>query len=103
MSIEAVAGKNPVSHVGKIYNVVARQIAELVVAELSEITRAHCFMVSRIGAPVTCPAIVAISVFVRDNRPVAELRNQIEAIAADRIARIPALVDDFVSGNIELF
>ncbi len=103
MSLEAAAGKNPVSHVGKIYSVVARQIAESVVTELSEIARARCFMVSRIGALVTSPAIVAINVAARDGRPVAELRNQIEAIAADRINRIPALVDDFVTGNIELF
>ena len=103
MSLEAAAGKNPVSHVGKIYNVVARQIAESVVTELSEIARARCFMVSRIGALVTSPATVAINVAARDGRPVAELRNQIEAIAADRINRIPALVDDFVTGNIELF
>jgi S-adenosylmethionine synthetase len=103
MSLEAAAGKNPVSHVGKIYSVVARQIAESVVTELSEIARARCFMVSQIGALVTSPAIVAINVAARDGRPVAELRNQIEAIAADRINRIPALVDDFVTGRIELF
>ena len=103
MTLEAAAGKNPVSHVGKIYSVVARQIAQSLVTELSEIARARCFMVSRIGALVTSPAIVAINVAARDGRPVAELRNQIEAIAADRINRIPALVDDFVTGNIELF
>ncbi len=28
MSIEAIAGKNPVNHVGKIYNVIAQQVAE---------------------------------------------------------------------------
>jgi S-adenosylmethionine synthetase len=103
MSLEAAAGKNPVSHVGKIYNVVAGQIAEALVAELPDIMRARCLMVSRIGALVTCPAIVAIKAAMRDGRPVADLRDQIEAIATDRIDRIPKLVDDFVTGKIKLF
>jgi len=103
MSIEAAAGKNPVSHVGKIYNVVARQIAESAVAEVHEITRARCLIVSQIGAPVTCPAHIAIDIATHDRRSVTEVRKHIEAIAADRLARIPALADDFVSEKIELF
>ena len=51
MSLEAAAGKNPVSHVGKIYNVLARDIAEAIIAEIPEIDSAQCLMVSRIGAP----------------------------------------------------
>jgi len=103
MSLEAAAGKNPVSHVGKIYNVVARQIAETVIAEIPEIARARCLMVGRIGAPVTCPAIVSINIAASGGRPVTELHGRIEEIAADRIARISALADDLVTGSIELF
>jgi len=42
MSLEAAAGKNPVSHVGKIYNVVAHQIAEALAATPEEIARVEC-------------------------------------------------------------
>ena len=51
MSLEAAAGKNPVTHVGKIYNVVARDISEALVAAVPEISHAQCLMVSRIGSP----------------------------------------------------
>ena len=103
MSLEAAAGKNPVSHVGKIYSVLARQIAEAVVAEVKDVRHAECLLVSQIGAPVTRPAIVAVNVVMPDNRRAPEVRKAIEAIAADRIARVPALIEDFVSGRIELF
>jgi S-adenosylmethionine synthetase len=103
MSLEGAAGKNPVSHVGKIYNVVSRQIAASIVAEIFEIVHAECLLVGQIGAPVTRPAIVAIKVAAHDRRQVAELHNRIEAIAADHIAGIPALIEDFVAGNIEVF
>jgi S-adenosylmethionine synthetase len=103
MSLEAAAGKNPVSHVGKIYSVVSRQLAESVAAEISEIAHARCLMVGQIGAPVTRPAVIAVDIVTQDGRSVAGLRNQIEAVVADRMARIPALADDFVNGTIELF
>jgi S-adenosylmethionine synthetase len=103
MSLEAAAGKNPVSHVGKIYSVVSRQIAEAVVADVPVVTHARCQMVSRIGAPITSPAVVAVDIVTRDGAVTARLRNQVEAIVADRLTRIPMLTDDFVNGTIELF
>ncbi len=57
MSLEAAAGKNPFSHVGKIYNVLAKEIAEALVSERSEIVAAECVMVSKIGTSVSSPAL----------------------------------------------
>lgn len=60
MTLEAAAGKNAVSHVGKIYNLVATRIAESVAGELARGADATCVLVSRIGAPVDDPAAVDI-------------------------------------------
>lgn len=103
MSLEAAAGKNPVSHVGKLYNVIARTVAEAIIAELPQAARAQCLIVSRIGAPVTSPALVSIKVTLRDGRAVSPFDAQIRAITADCIGRIPGLIEDFVGGKIELF
>jgi S-adenosylmethionine synthetase len=103
MSLEAAAGKNPVTHVGKVYNVVARDIAETLVGTVPEITRAECLMVSSIGAPVSEPAIMHIKLATRAGAPADGLRPRVEEIAADRLASIPSLVDAFVAGTIELF
>jgi S-adenosylmethionine synthetase len=103
MSLEAAAGKNPITHVGKIYNVVARDIAEGLVATVPEIATAQCLMVSSIGAPVSEPAIVHIKIATRNGAPVDGLRTRVEEVAADRLASIPGLVDAFVAGTIELF
>jgi S-adenosylmethionine synthetase len=45
MSLEAAAGKNPVAHVGKLYNVVARDVHESIVASNPSIAGARCSMV----------------------------------------------------------
>jgi S-adenosylmethionine synthetase len=108
MSLEAAAGKNPVSHVGKIYNVVAGEIAESVVAMSSDIRSAECLMVSKIGAPVTNPAIVQIKLATVDKIPALQFTAKAEEIAAERLDNIPRLViprlvDEFVAGRIEIF
>jgi S-adenosylmethionine synthetase len=103
MSLEAAAGKNPVSHVGKIYNIAARDIAEAICAALSEIAAAECMLVSRIGDPVTRPALVQLKVATRDGLPIAKIRRSVEAITADRLSRIPKLIEDFVAGRIATF
>jgi S-adenosylmethionine synthetase len=103
MSLEAAAGKNPVSHVGKIYNVLARNIAEAIITTIPEVESAQCLMVSRIGAPVTLPAMVEIKIATREGVPVAGFQAGIEALVGDRIARIPELISGFVAGSISVF
>lgn len=103
MSLEAAAGKNPVSHVGKIYNVLARNIAEAIIAAIPEVESAQCLMVSRIGAPVTLPAVVEIKIATLEGVPVTALQARIDALVGDRVARIPELVSGFVAGSISVF
>lgn len=61
MSMEASAGKNPVSHVGKIYNVVSMLIAQDLV-EIEGLNDATCVMVSQIGKPITEPQFISIKI-----------------------------------------
>jgi S-adenosylmethionine synthetase len=103
MSLEAAAGKNPVTHVGKIYNVVSRNIADALVAAVPEIAGAQCLMVSSIGAPVSEPAIMHIKLATRNGAPAVALKAHVEEIVAERLASIPDLLDAFVAGRIELF
>jgi S-adenosylmethionine synthetase len=103
MSLEAAAGKNPVTHVGKIYNVVARRVAESLAAASDEISTAECLMISRIGAPVTSPALVHIRVATVDGSPPDRFRNLAADITIDHLERIPRLIEQFMAGTIEVF
>ena len=103
MSLEAAAGKNPVSHVGKIYNVIAREVAEWLVANVSEIVAAQCLMVSRIGQPLDNPALVQVRLATRGGRPPVEFEARVDEIVTDCFDRLPMLIEDFVTGVIETF
>ena len=103
MSLEAVAGKNPVSHIGKIYNVLARQIAETIVSTLPQVSAAQCYMVSEIGTPITTPGITHVRLAVRDGSPVSRLERAVGEIVRQELQGTAALVDRLVAGTIALF
>lgn len=82
MSLEAAAGKNPVSHVGKIYNYFAMNLSRAIV-EQGFADAAQVFVVSQIGKPIDEPQILHLRL---QNRQ-AEVR-QIETLARERLAGI---------------
>jgi S-adenosylmethionine synthetase len=103
MSLEAAAGKNPVTHVGKIYNVLAREIAEAVVREIPGVAAARCLLVSRIGTPINTPALLHLQLQTKDGLPVEQVRLSAEAIASSTLMRTSTLVDEFVDGTIDIY
>jgi len=54
--LEAAAGKNPVSHVGKIYNFKGQEIADKI-NKLFHPEQVHVQLVSQIGKPVNQPFV----------------------------------------------
>ena len=60
MSAEAASGKNPVSHIGRIYNHLAFKIADHIHEELS-IPDVYVHMVNRIGDRIDEPSIVNVN------------------------------------------
>jgi len=89
MTLEAAAGKNPVSHVGKIYSAVAGIIANRVVKEIEEIEEAYVYLVSQIGKPITEPQ--ACDVKIRTKRDIKGIDELIKKIAEVEISQIPQI------------
>ena len=82
MSLEAVAGKNPVNHTGKLYNVFAQSLArEIVEQNLSD--HASVFAVSQIGKPVNEPYALDIRIGNDANQGL------IKQLAADLLSELP--------------
>ena len=66
MTMESVAGKNPVNHVGKLYNIAAGLIADVIARELPEVAAAECYLVSRIGHPIDDPQAADVRIQLKD-------------------------------------
>ncbi|MHA2142892.1 MAG: methionine adenosyltransferase [Candidatus Thorarchaeota archaeon] len=101
MTLEAAAGKNPVSHVGKTYNVAAREIVEKVVTEHPDLTQAYCYIVSQIGAPITEPKAINVELF--GDCDLDKVRGSVESISDEVIAKLPLVWQGFVKRQYQLW
>lgn len=59
-------------------------------------------MVSKIGPPVTDPAMIHIRLAVMDGIPVTQFKQRALEIATDHLEHVPLLVEDIIGGKIEL-
>jgi S-adenosylmethionine synthetase len=103
MSMEAVAGKNPLTHVGKLYNVLAREIAEDLVASLEGVSAARCYLSSEIGRPIDEPRLVHVEIETRAGLPAAELAGPVEQMVRAHLCALAQLSERIVEGGVQLF
>lgn len=99
MSLEAAAGKNPCSHVGKIYNVLAHRIAQRICTELPEARRASVQLLSTIGAPIDEPQAAVVELAAGS----AELQKRVAALVDEELDRVGDVVAELERGAIPLF
>jgi S-adenosylmethionine synthetase len=96
MSLEASAGKNPINHVGKIYNLLGNLIANDVVKETGgNIKEIHVRILSQIGKPVDQPQIASLQILPADGVKLAQVKGKAEAVAEswfDKVDTIPRLL-----------
>ena len=103
MTLEAVAGKNPITHVGKLYNVLAGKMAAALIEEFPEITQAQCALVSQIGCPIDKPQIVDVRVRTEDDYPVDALTPGIRGCIETQLAAITTLWESIVGEEVTLY
>jgi S-adenosylmethionine synthetase len=101
MTMESAAGKNPVSHVGKLYNLVAGRIASSIVAERRDVADASCVMLSQIGRPVDDPQLVDVEL-ATEAEP-ASLQRAVAEIARAQLGQMRALRDELMSERLPVY
>ena len=88
MSLEATAGKNPVSHPGRLYQIAAMRIAAAVVQNVEEIAGAECYLTSRIGRPITDPQIAEVRVRLTSPAPAGRVSARVRALVEAELQRL---------------
>ncbi len=95
MSLEAACGKNPISHVGKIYNFFAQQTAEKLVSEIEELKEAYVFLVSRIGSPINEPQTILLK--LRAEGDFSRVSSRARELVKEELETIPSYYEKIVS------
>ena len=101
MTMEAIAGKNPVSHVGKIYNVMAQKIAADI-AETEGVAEAYVTLVSKIGSPISQPLLRGVEI-CGEMELTAAVEAKVNSILDWHLESADDLVEQFVEGRLTLF
>ena len=97
MTLEAVAGKNPITHVGKLYSTAANYMASALVAEVPQVSEAECLLVSQIGTPIDRPRFVHLRVKYDKMTLPPDIEDRIRSVTEHEIARIPELWKSFLA------
>ena len=103
MSLEAAAGKNPVNHVGKIYNVLAGDIARKVCDETKGLKEVYVKLLSQIGKPIDQPLVADVQVLLDRESSLGAVKAGIESIVDDELTNIRKITDAVVARKVMLY
>lgn len=106
MSLEAVAGKNPVNHVGKIYNVFALELSKEIYSELSDyLEEVYVRILSKIGVEITNPQIVNVMYVPKKKVDKKTINSEISRIIQRNFTpdRFKNLTKEILEGKYLLF
>ena len=106
MSLEAVCGKNPINHVGKLYNILSTEMArEIIKRGQGNIIEAHVKLLSQIGRPITDPWISSIELIPADNVNFDSVKKIAEEVLAERLSKenFIDLRKRLIAGKVQVF
>ena len=102
-SMEAIAGKNPVNHVGKLYNVLAQRICNDIDDQLEEVQQVRCLLLSRIGQRIDRPSMVELHLQTTSGATTSALEAAAQTIVNRHLQGITGLVKEFAAGSVRVF
>lgn len=103
MSLEAAAGKNPFNHVGKIYAVLANEIAADAVKIYPDIEECNVSIVSQIGRPINDPKHMNIRIKMNGSTKADSIANKVVQLGEESLENIGFLTKEILAGKHTLF
>lgn len=99
VSSEAAAGKNPVSHVGKIYNVLSHRIANEIYTNVPDVKEVYVWLLSQIGEPIDQPKIAAAQV-IMERGSLEDVEREVNEVIDSELANIQEFCMELAYGKI---
>jgi S-adenosylmethionine synthetase len=88
MSTEAAAGKNPVSHVGKIYTLLTHRIAAQIYASVPGLREVYVWLCSQIGQPIDQPMIASAQLVLQQGVALGDVKPAVKATIEHELTMI---------------
>jgi S-adenosylmethionine synthetase len=103
MSMEAAAGKNPINHVGKIYNLLSTRIADNIASSVDGVKEAYVRILSQIGSPIDHPKAASVQLIMEDGITFESVKPEVESIVDIRLAEIKEVTKAVIKGELCTF
>jgi S-adenosylmethionine synthetase len=102
-SLEAAAGKNPTSHVGKLYNVLALLAARAVVDQVPAVRQAQVIVLSQIGRPLDQPLVATASVTTKNGFLAPAIQADVTAVLDEYLADVASVRQKIINREVSLY
>ncbi|MBP2144865.1 S-adenosylmethionine synthetase [Methanofollis sp. W23] len=103
MSMEATSGKNPINHIGKIYNLLATHLGTTCVAEVDGIEEIYIRLLSQIGHPIDQPLVASVQIIPQQGVDLTEVTPAVEAIIDTGLEDIAGVTEKVIRGELKTF
>ena len=104
MSLEAAAGKNPVTHVGKLYNLLSFDIAQKVADECEgDVEEVWVRIVSQIGKPIDQPQMAVAQLSLAKGVKLPAVKDTVNGIIDEGLENIHKITERTVAGKVRVF
>ncbi|TLZ51195.1 MAG: methionine adenosyltransferase [Methanobacteriota archaeon] len=104
MSLEAAAGKNPVTHVGKLYNLLAFELSHQITDECKgDVEEVWIRIVSQIGKPIDEPQVAVAQLSLAKGVKIGGVKGTVDGIIDSGLENIHKLTDKVVAGKVRVF
>jgi S-adenosylmethionine synthetase len=96
---EAAAGKNAVSHIGKIYNVMCFSMADEIYRKVNGIEEVSVWMYNTIGSKVNEPRAVIVQPVGINENDRERITKEIAMVVQDNLANMGRFCENLVTGK----
>jgi S-adenosylmethionine synthetase len=103
MSMEATSGKNPINHIGKIYNLLSTQVAQDCVRKVDGIEEMYVRLLSQIGKPIDEPLVASIQILPRSGVSLKDINEEIYGIVDNQLANVSSITEKVIAGKLKTF
>ncbi|MBN1120439.1 MAG: methionine adenosyltransferase [Anaerolineae bacterium] len=102
-SLEAAAGKNPISHVGKLYNVLSFLVARDIVDQVADVKQAEVYILSQIGKPLDQPLVATANVTTISGDLTDAVRAEVTAVLDYRLSDMVGLREVLLNQEVTMY
>ncbi len=104
MSMEAASGKNPVTHVGKLYNLLSMKIAEDIIKSTGgDVEEARVRILAQIGHPIDHPLLASTDLIMAEGVPLSKVKGEVEGVVDEWLANIDRITQLLLEGKISTY